>query len=77
LDNAIVKNPLWAVLVETVHSLPLYRSHKAYLREIMLVETPTVTPEELSERLGMSLGEALVIMEELNREKVEKNFQTT
>ena len=77
MDSDMEKSPLWAVLVETVHSLPLYRSHKVYLREIILVEKPSVTPEELSERLGMPLGEALVIMEELAHEKVEKNVYTT
>jgi hypothetical protein len=68
VNNDLEKNPLWGVLVETTHSLPLYKSHKNYVREVILPEKPDIKPEELSERLGMPLGEALVILEELNGE---------
>ena len=72
MNRELEKSPLWAVLVETVHSLPLYRSHRAYTQEIILPEKPLITPEELSERLGMPLGEAIVILTELSGEKPEK-----
>ncbi len=65
------KNPLWGVLVEAVHSMPLYRSHKSYVKETILSQKPNVTPEELSERIGMPLGEAMVILDELRIEKPE------
>ena len=68
MSSALDKNPLWGVLVEAVHSLPLYRSHKNYIRDFILSEKTGVQPEELSERLGMPLGEAMVILEELSRE---------
>jgi len=71
VNRELEKSPLWVVLVETVHSLPLYRSHKAYTQEFILSEKPEITPEELSERLGMPLGEAIVILNELGREKSE------
>lgn len=69
MNRELEKSPLWVVLVETVHSLPIYRSHKAYTQELILPEKPEITPEELSERLGMPLGEALVILDELEGEK--------
>ncbi|MDP2901370.1 MAG: hypothetical protein Q8O47_10430 [Candidatus Bathyarchaeota archaeon] len=72
MNRELEKSPLWVVLVETAHSLPLYRSHKAYTQEIILPEKPGTTPEELSERLGMPLGEAIVILTELGGEKPEK-----
>jgi len=73
LSGPLDKNPLWVVLVEAVHSLPLYRSHKNYIRDIILLEKPGVKPEDLSERLGLPLGEAMVILEELSRETVRKD----
>lgn len=73
MDSELEKSPIWAVLVETVHSLSLYRSHKAYTQELILPEKPGITPEELSKRLGMPLGEALVILAELSTEKLEKS----
>jgi transcription initiation factor IIE alpha subunit len=63
------KEKLWSVLMETVHSLVMYSNHKAYTREVVLQEKPEITPTELASRLGMSLGEALVIMYELVNER--------
>jgi hypothetical protein len=68
LSDVLDKNPLWGVLVEAVHSLPLYKSHKNYISEVILSEKPNLKPEDISERLGMPLGEAMVILEELSRE---------
>ena len=69
MNSDLEKSPLWGVLVETVHSLPLYKSHKVYIKEVIIPEKPDASPEELSEHLGMPLGEALVILDELGREK--------
>ena len=69
MNSELEKSPLWGVLVETVHSLPLYKSHKAYIKEIVLPEKSDASPEEISERLGMPLGEAMVILDELGGEK--------
>ena len=68
MSGPIDRNALWGVLVEVVHSLPLYRSHRNYVKEVIMPITPSIKPEELSERLGMPLGEAIVILEELGRE---------
>lgn len=66
------RNPLWLLLVETVHTLPLYASHKAYARDNILVGSPDTSAEELARRLNMPLGEALVILYELNSDKAHK-----
>ena len=62
------KEKLWLILVETVHSVVMYPSHKAYTRDSVLREKPDIAPSELATRLNMSLGEALVIMDELTEE---------
>jgi hypothetical protein len=64
-----VKEALWPLLVETVHSLVMYPSHKAYTRLVILSEKPETTPADLAVRLKISLGEALVIVYELAEER--------
>jgi len=61
------ENPLWTLLVEVVHSLPLYPNHKSYTRDVLLVEKPELDSHDLSHRLDMPLGEAMVIIYELKR----------
>ncbi|MGB9740860.1 hypothetical protein C0195_01315 [Candidatus Bathyarchaeota archaeon] len=63
------KDKLWPILVEAVHALVLYPNHKAYTREVILHEKPDITPQELAARLGMPLGEAIVILYELEGER--------
>lgn len=60
-----VKEKLWPILVETVHALVMYPPHKAYTREVILHEKPDIKPSELAAKLGVPLGEALVILYEL------------
>jgi len=67
------KEKLWPILIETVHSLVMYPHHKAYTRENILQEKPEVIPEELSAKLNISLGEALVILYELASEKTQRS----
>jgi len=66
------KEKLWPILVETVHALVLYPTHKAYIRDAILPEKPETTPAELATRLNMPLGEALVILSELAQERTVK-----
>ena len=68
-----VKEALWPLLVETVHSTVMYPSHKAYTRLVILSEKPETTPENLAARLKISLGEALVILYELTEERRSSN----
>ncbi len=63
-----VKEKLWPMLVETVHTLVMFPNHKAYTRDRILPEKPEITPMELASRLNVSLGEALVILYELKAE---------
>lgn len=62
------KEKLWQLLTEAVHASVMYPTHKAYTRESILPQKPDVTATELAERLGMPLGEALVILSELTSE---------
>jgi len=65
LDQQLRESPLWPILVETTHSLPLFKQHKNYVKENMLPKNQNISPEEISERLAIPLGEALVIIVEL------------
>jgi hypothetical protein len=60
------KEKLWQLLVDAVHGSVMYPTHKAYTRDSILPVKPDVSAVELAERLGMSLGEALVILSELS-----------
>lgn len=62
------KEKLWPILVETVHALVMYPNHKAYTREVVLHEKPDIKPSELAAKLGITLGEALVILNELKNQ---------
>jgi transcription initiation factor IIE alpha subunit len=66
------KDKLWTILVETVHQLVMYPQHKAYSRNSVLPEKKDVGAEELAARLGISLGEALVILFELQAESAKE-----
>jgi len=72
-----VGNPLWPLLVETVHAMIMYPYHKAYTRDVVLHEQPDVTARDLAAKLGIPLGEALVILYELRKQKAEgpKKFE--
>ena len=64
-----VSDKMWNTLVETVHELVRFPRHKAYARDSILQEKPDTKPEDLAVRLGIPLGEALVILFELKKEK--------
>ena len=59
---------LWKLLVEAVHSIPTYAHHKSYVRDTILRDDPNIAAEKLVIRLGITLGEALVILQELKEE---------
>lgn len=64
-----VKDPLWPVLVETVHTMVLYPHHKAYVERVLLPERPDITYRDLATTLGISVGEAMVLLHELRMEE--------
>lgn len=63
------KERLWQLLVEAVHASVMYPTHMAYTRESILPQQADVSANELAERLGMPLGEAIVILSELAQER--------
>ena len=63
------KEKLWQLLVEEVHASVMYPTHKAYTRDAILPVNADVTANEVAERLGMPLGEAIVILGELAEER--------
>jgi len=62
-------NPLWPILVEAVHTMVMYTHHKAYVRDVVLVEQPNISVKDLALRLSISLGESMVILYELQKVK--------
>lgn len=64
-----VNNPLWPILEDTVHSIVVFRYHKAYVRDVVLVEQPSLSAKDLALKLNISLGESLVILYELQKLK--------
>jgi len=59
---------LWKLLVESVHAIPTFPHHKSYVRDVILRDNPDIDAEELKMRLGITLGEALVILQEIKEE---------
>jgi len=56
---------LWEILVETVHALSMYKYHKHYVERSILPEKPQISAKEMALLMGIPLGEAIVILEEL------------
>jgi RNAse (barnase) inhibitor barstar len=56
---------LWEILVDTVHALPMYKHHKHYAEKSVLPEKSRISAKEMALLMGMPLGEAIVILEEL------------
>lgn len=67
-----INNPLWPILVETVHTIVMYSHHKFYVQSVFLSEKPDASPQDLVLDLSISLGEAMVILYELKMERERK-----
>ncbi len=67
--DGVEKEELWKILVETAHSLPMYKNHKRYVENVLLNETPGISAPELSVQLNIPLGEAMVLLVEIRSEK--------
>jgi len=59
------KDELWKLLVDTVHSLPMYKHHKRYVQEVMVKEKPEISAKELAVQINIPLGEAIVLLDEI------------
>jgi hypothetical protein len=68
----IESESLWPILVEAVHALVMYKYHRRYISTVVLNEKPNITAKQLSLELGIPLGEAFVILRELNTEQKAK-----
>jgi hypothetical protein len=66
-----VNNSMWRILVDTVHTSPMFTHHKAYVRDVVQVAQPQINAEDLALKLGISLGESLVILYELQLARAE------
>jgi hypothetical protein len=66
-----LNNPLWSILVDTVHSIIMYPHHKAYVRDVILIEQPNITATDLALNLNITLGESMIILYELQSSKTE------
>ena len=53
------------ILTETAQALPMYKFHKRYVERSILPEKPQISPKEMALLMGMPLGEAIIILEEL------------
>jgi len=51
--------------MDTVKNMNLYPIHKSYVRDKIIMNEPSISAEELSVRLSIPLGEAMVILDEL------------
>jgi len=49
----------------------MYRSHKRYVEDFMIRETPEISPKELAVQLNIPLGEALVLLNEISGSKAQ------
>jgi hypothetical protein len=47
----------------------MYKSHKRYVEDFMIKETPGISPQELSAQLNVPLGEAIVLLDEIRSSK--------
>ena len=71
--SALEKTELWNILVDTVHVLPMYKNHKRYVEGVMLKEKPEISSRELAIQINVTLGEAIVILDELRVGKHESD----
>ena len=55
----------------------MYKNHKRYVQDIMMKETPKISPQELAVQLNLTLGEAFVILYEIRGNDVVDTPRTT
>jgi hypothetical protein len=60
---------LWTIFLETARSNPLYAGNVAYVKEYILPTHPNINAKELANKLSITVGEALAILEALLHQK--------
>ncbi len=61
-EPSLKQHPLWPILMESVRRNPMYPNLRAYVNQEILPKEPNISPRELAGLLSISLGEALVIL---------------
>jgi hypothetical protein len=64
-------------LIETVHSLLMYKNHKRYVETVMIKERPDISSKELAVQLDIPLGEAMVLLAEIRGDKPEQKTEVS
>jgi len=49
----------------------MYKSHKRYVEDFMIKETPEISTKELAVQLNITLGEAVVLLDEIHGSKTQ------
>ncbi|MGA3296391.1 MAG: hypothetical protein ABSD41_02965 [Candidatus Bathyarchaeia archaeon] len=73
----LAREEIWKMLVDTTHALPMYKNHKRYVQDIMMKETPKISPQELAVQLNLTLGEAFVLLYEIRGNDIVDTPRTT
>ncbi|MFX0113491.1 MAG: hypothetical protein ACFFB3_02985 [Candidatus Hodarchaeota archaeon] len=63
------KSELYDLLCQIAEKSPLFPNYVAWTRKILLAQTPQPGPQEIASLLGISLGEAYVILDKIYKEK--------
>lgn len=66
--SGLTNEALWPILVETARRSPLYANLTGYIRDEILPKESEVSVRELASRLSISVGEALVILYDINKQ---------
>jgi hypothetical protein len=61
-------HPLWSLLIETARDNPLFPGNIGYAETYILPKNPDITAKELANKLSITVGEALAILEGLHPE---------
>ena len=66
----LTKEQIWNLLTETVHEMIMYTNHKAYIHKILQEEKTDLKPQEIAARLNITLGEVMIILNDLKIKRV-------
>lgn len=69
LEKMLGSDTVMRMVVEVVHAIPVYASHKAYTRDVLIPQSPRLSVRELATRLNIPLLEAYVILRELGSQE--------